>query len=204
MKRILPTTLCSILGFSAFAQLPVSQTPENRNAVLEEFTGIHCGFCPDGHRIGSEIHDANPNDVILVNIHTGSYANPGAGEIDLRTDFGSAIADQTGLQGYPAGTVNRHVFSGGVTAMSRGDWSQSVDQILAMPSYVNVALEAEVDAQTREMTVNVEVYYTDPSAVPAALNNENKLNVVLLQNNIEGTQSGASMNSDAILTKWKL
>ena len=30
----------------------------------------------------------------------------------FNTSFGAAIAGQSGLSGYPAGTVNRHVFSG--------------------------------------------------------------------------------------------
>jgi len=28
----------------------VSKTPENRKVILEEYTGINCGYCPDGHK----------------------------------------------------------------------------------------------------------------------------------------------------------
>jgi len=191
------TTLLLVMLFSytlSYAQLPVSHTPQNKKVVLEEFTGIHCGYCPDGHRRGQAIEDAHPNDVVLINIHTGGYANPSAGEPDFRTNFGSAIAGQTGLTGYPSGTVNRHVFAGSSTAMGRGDWAAAATQILGESAYCNVALETSVDFQTREMTVNVEVYYTGNS--PEATN---LLNVVLLQDNVEGPQSGASGNPAQVL-----
>jgi hypothetical protein len=37
-------------GFSFAQQTPVSQSPLNKNVVLEELTGINCGYCPDGHK----------------------------------------------------------------------------------------------------------------------------------------------------------
>ncbi len=176
-----------LISFNLFAQLPVSHTAENKNAVLEEFTGMHCTYCPDGHKIANQIHEAHPNDVVLINIHTGGYATPSAGEPDFRTSFGAALAGQSGLTGYPSGTVNRHVFSGSTTALGRGSWSSAVNQILGQNSYCNVALEGTIDIQTRVLTVNVEVYYTGNSPV-----NTNYLNVVLLQDNVEGPQTGAS------------
>ncbi len=193
MKKITTLLMLWLVTFSQ-AQLPVSQTAENKNVVLEEFTGIHCGYCPDGHKRAQQIYDAHPDDVVLINIHTGSYANPGAGEPDFRTSFGTALANQSGLTGYPSGTVNRHIFSGSHTAMGRGSWSGAADQILNQSSYVNVALEATVDTQTREMTVNVEIYYTADSP-----QSYNYLNVALLQNNVEGPQAGSSLNPDQVL-----
>ena len=92
------------------AQTIVGTDPENRNVVLEEFTGIHCVYCPDGHAIAQGIYDAHPDDVVLINIHQGSFAVPSGSEPDFRTQWGDAIAGQSGLLGYPAGTVNRHLF----------------------------------------------------------------------------------------------
>ena len=112
--------------------------------------------------------------------------------------FGSAIAGQSNLSGYPAGTVNRRVFSGlgqnGGTAMSRGNWQSASSQILNEPSYVNVAAQANLDISTRQLSVTVEAYYTGSSPV-----NTNKINVALTQNNVEGPQTGASYNPTAIL-----
>lgn len=107
MKRIVLLVSGLLLSaFSLTAQTPqfVSTEPANRNVVIEEFTGVNCGYCPDGHRIVREYQEANPGRVFGINIHQGGYAAL------YTTQWGDAIANQTGLQGYPAGTVNRHLF----------------------------------------------------------------------------------------------
>ena len=50
MKKNLLIILIA-LPFFAISQTFVSTTPENKNVILEEFTGITCVYCPDGHRI---------------------------------------------------------------------------------------------------------------------------------------------------------
>ena len=193
--------LITCIAFSnlLIAQTFVSTVAENKNVVLEEFTGISCTYCPDGHRIAKDIFNQNPNDVVLINIHTGSFATPQGLGTDFRTSFGSAIDAQANVSGYPAGTVNRHQFSmtqNGGTAMSRGDWTSASSQILTEPSYINIEAQASIDVSTRLLTVVVEAYYTG-NAPAGILNN---VNVALLQNNIEGPQTGGSQfNPSAIL-----
>ncbi|QIE60435.1 T9SS type A sorting domain-containing protein [Rasiella rasia] len=200
VKKLLLTSVFSFLAFGTFAQTIVSTTPEDKKVVLEEFTGINCVFCPDGHQIAQGIATANPGNVFLINIHTGGFATPGAGQPDFRSPFGPAIASQSGLVGYPAGTVNRHIFPGqsqsgnpNDTAMSRGQWSAASNTILGQASYVNMAVEAEIDVTSREVTVHVEAYYTGNS--PEATN---KLNVALLQNNTLGPQTGGNMGNNYV------
>lgn len=205
MKRILPIVGLLAASGSVFGQLPVSQTTENKNVVLEEFTGIHCTYCPDGHKRAQALHDANPDDVILVNIHAGGYATPGTGELDFRTSFGTAIANQSGLQGYPAGQINRRNFPGseqtdasgtpvsGILAQGRGTWVSTAPTVLGETSFINLALDATIDLGTREMIVDVEMFET--GAAPSTYN----LNVALLQSNIEGTQTGSAYNPDQVL-----
>ena len=179
MKRI---SILAILVFFTnilVAQNFVSTTPENKNVVLEEFTGIHCGYCPDGHRLGQLFHDQNPGNVVLINIHSGGYAVPNANEPDFRTSFGDAIEGIANVSGYPAGTINRHLFSGmqqgSGTAMSRGDWATAAGQVMPQSSPVNVWSEAIVDMGTNTLTVNVELYYTGTQTI-----NSNMLNVAVL------------------------
>ena len=191
MKKLFFFTIFSLFTFNMFSQTIVSTDVENKKVILEEFTGIHCGFCPEGHVIAQSIIDNNPGDAFVVNIHTGGYANPSAGEPDFRTEYGDAIAGQSGLTGYPAGTVNRHVFpgyqQGSGTAQSRGSWSTTSNQILGQESYLNVGIEAEIDRESRVATIHVEVYYTGDS--PEATN---LLNIMILQDNTLGPQSGGS------------
>jgi len=187
MKKLLLSSFAVALNVMAYAQLPVSTAPSNKTVVLEEFTGIHCGYCPDGHRIANDIKAANtPGKVIPINIHTGGYATPSGSEPDYRTAEGNAIAaiSTMGITGYPTGSMNRHVYTGTAITMSRGVWAQYATQTLAQSSYVNVALQGTLDVTSRLLTVNVEVYYTGSS--PVATNN---LTVMLLENNVVGPQS---------------
>ena len=65
---------------------------------------------------------------------------------------------------------------------------------LSQPSPVNVWSRI-IDMGTNTLTVNVEIYYTGSQTVTS-----NKINVAVLQNNIEGPQSGgASYNPSVVL-----
>lgn len=187
----------SLFAVSAmmFAQTIVSTTPSNRNVLIEEYTGIHCGYCPNGHSYGNQVLTAHPNNAWVINIHQGGYAVPSAGEPDYRTAYGDALAGQTGLGGYPAGTVNRHVFSGGVTDVDYTTWPTVANNVLAMASPVNVAIDVDLDYATRQLTVLVEVYYTSNSATST-----NKLNLAILQNWIKGPQSNYGNYNSAYIT----
>jgi len=189
--------LAITLFISSFvvAQTIVSTSPENKKIILEEYTGIYCTYCPDGHAIAQALKDQYPNDVFLINIHTGGYANPQGSDPDFRTDFGAALDAQASVTGYPSGSVNRQYFSdlsmGGGTAMGRGQWNEAASRVLNQSSYVNVGVEASINVQNNELTVHVEGYYTSDSP-----QSTNYLNIALMQNNTLGPQTGGGMGSD--------
>ena len=206
IKLSLFLTLTLSLTFTAlisFSQNFVSTSPENKNVVLEQFTGIYCGFCPDGHVIAEGLQASNPNDIFISKIHTGGYANPnGPSDPNFSTSYGASLRNASGLVGYPAGTVNRRTFSGitpqgssGTTALSRGDWAAASAIIMSEPSYVNIAGQASIDMTTGILTVNTETYYT------ATTTDLNTIHVAVIQNNTPGPQSGAqNYNPGAIIS----
>ena len=189
MKKIVLSFLGLFAAFAVGAQTPqfVSTEPANKNVIIEEYTGINCGFCPDGHKRVREYEESKPGRVFSINVHAGPYAAM------YTTQWGNALMNQTGLQGFPSGTVNRHVFSGSVTALERDKFVSSGNKILNQSSFVNVAAQAKIDATARTMTINVEAYYTADAETAS-----NKLNVVLLQDSIIGPQSGASANPSQV------
>jgi hypothetical protein len=178
-----------------------SSVAANRNAVLEEFTGVRCTYCPDGHRKAQAFADANPGRAVLINIHTGSYANPQPTWPDFTTTFGSAIAGISGLTGYPAGQMSRHLFPGASgaapyykqgansLALSRSGFAASGGERLTQPSPVNIGISPKFNASTNELTVIAEAYYTGTET------NANHLNVVLLQSGIVGKQIDAGVTN---------
>lgn len=192
MKNLLYSLIVFCFSLSAIGQTIVSTTPENKKVILEEFTGIHCVFCPQGHAIAQNLQNNNPGNVFLVNIHSGGFATPGAGEPDFRTPEGNGIRTFFGANFYPSGMINRHAFAAG-TVLDRSAWTSSANQIMAQASYVNMAVEADIDVQTNELSVHVETYYTGNSPVSS-----NKVNVALVQNNTLGPQTGGNMGNEYV------
>lgn len=189
MKKVLLLAVLSFLSVEMSAQKWVKTTPQNKVVVLEEFTGIHCGYCPDGHKRATDlVNSYDPGKVILVNCHSGGYATPNAGEIDLRYGGSTSFDYYTGGGGYPKGMVNRvkptNIMSGSTMACNRGEWAGEAAKILAESSPVNVAVVATLDTIKRELTTEVEAYYTASSASA-----KNYMTVELLEDGVLGYQS---------------
>ncbi|MBR1550363.1 MAG: Omp28-related outer membrane protein [Bacteroidales bacterium] len=166
---------------AAVAQTFVPTTPQKRNALIEEYTGVNCQYCPLGHKLVDEMMATYPGHVYGINIHQGSFASR------YTTQWGNALAQQAGIQGYPSSTLNRHAFKGSSIQIDPGENYRYVPQVLQMDAPVNVAAVVNIDPETRLMTVNVEVYYTANSATDF-----NLLNVALLQSNVFSSQAGSS------------
>ncbi len=192
MKKI--TLLFSVFSsVIVFAQLPVSQVAGKKKVLLEEFTGIHCGYCPDGHRISDQLTTGNPTNVFSVNIHpTCNYTTPNAGELDFRVPDGISIGAMPQMGGgYPKGAVNRapatNPFVGGGFTMSRGGWDWTVNNELTKDAYINLAGEATLNTATRVLTINMEAYYTANASALVT----NNITIMLKQDNIMCPQSGS-------------
>jgi len=170
------------------AQNIVVTSPQSRNVVLEEFTGIHCGYCPEGHVIAQSIYDDNTGRVVLVNVHAGGYAVPSTGEPDFRTDFGDSLAMLCGVTSYPSGTVNRHLFTdfSSSLALSRSNWLAASSEILSKSSPINVGFQSSYNSVDSILTVDVEVYYRD-----SVQTNQNFIQVALLENLVYDYQGGS-------------
>lgn len=183
--------------------IPVSHSVEKRNVILEDFTGIYCVNCPNGHYYANLLKENNPGDVALIMVHTGGYAAPTGSDPDFRTQFGSALENASDLTGYPSATINRHLFAslgdGGTAIVNRGNWATAANQILAENSIVNLGVEAEIDVQSGLLTGRVQLYYTGNPTYPT----NNRIHVAILQDDLEGPQTGMANNPDQVLPNGK-
>jgi len=183
-------TLLTLLPTIAFGQSLVSQAPQNRTALLEDFTGVRCVYCPDGHVIMASLEAIYGSRFSTVGIHAGSFSVPAAGDLDFRTAAGTAIDAYFTIGGYPSGVVNRHIFNG-EDDLNRGAWAGAVAEMLALPSPVNLGVESTFNTGTNELTVDVELYYTADSPT-----GDDYISVLVKENHIVGPQTGGSANYD--------
>ena len=208
MKKITRILIAGALTLPILGVAQVSTSVEARNAVIEEWTGIHCGYCPIGHATVNDEMAANPGRVVALNIHAGGYATPAPGELDLRTPEGTAHDAAFGPSGYPSSTLNRRTISyTGSSGPATGQLyhpaylgdAEFVPTVLGENSEVNLYATASIDVATRVLTVDVEYYYTSD-----APNSTNYLNVAILQNDIQGTQTTYGNYNPAAWTTYSV
>jgi len=181
MQKIILSTFMLLATLVGSAQTFVPTTPQNRNVLIEEYTGVNCQYCPLGHKATDFTLNSFPGRSFAINIHQGPFAT------QYTTQWGNALAAQASVAGYPSATMNRHAFNGGDIHIDPGQAFPCASEIISQESPVNVAATLDIDPASRLMIVKVEVYY--PGDAPG---NFNLLNVALIQNNVLGSQAGAS------------
>lgn len=189
MKKIASLFFALTFFIGANAQQYVSTEVENRNLLIEEFTGRDCPNCPAGHIISSDIIHTNEGHAWSIGIHTGYFAP--TTYPNLNTDISAVLVDPyddvNGGLGYPAAVLNRSTEQ----AVGRGQWRDIAAEVLQQTAECNVAGHVVINPITRVATITTEVYYT-------ANSNEstNYLTIVMVQDSIIGQQAYANTNPE--------
>ncbi|MGB0427821.1 MAG: Omp28-related outer membrane protein [Flavobacteriales bacterium] len=173
---------------TAFSQTLVDTEPAKKNFFLEKFTGVGCGFCPDGDDIIDGLEDQWGDRLNTIAYHT--FSSSGI----YNTTYGHVYADSSFCTGYPGGNINRLVTSNQQvaphgTAMGRGSWEPTINTIKNDYAYVNIGVEFLHYFEVNKYKINVELYYT---GTPGP---NQRLNVALIQDGILGDQAGSDLGS---------
>ncbi|NLJ06269.1 MAG: Omp28-related outer membrane protein [Sphingobacteriales bacterium] len=169
-------------------QVYVSKTAKNKVAIIEEFTGVKCQYCPDGHLKADSILKKYPGKAYVIAYHpqSGGYNTPYPGDEDLRRTWPDPLWALTfsGKQAMPGAFINRRLF-GGIRWTGRDKWMQYAEQIMNESSPCNVGFASTYNTDTKILTATVQVYYT------ADVTSVNTLYLVLTQDDIVTEQAGA-------------
>ncbi|MBP3350749.1 MAG: Omp28-related outer membrane protein [Bacteroidaceae bacterium] len=191
MKRVLLSIMALTIAIvMCRAERNVSTEEQYKNVLVEEFTGIHCGYCPYAHKIVADMLKAQPEKVYAIAVHAGHYSVPNSDEPDFRISEGTEINNYFGITGYPAGMVNRQRYDDRII-INRSSWATVASMETQIVAPVNLWMKSSFDESTRTLTVDVEGYYTADGAADF-----NLLNVVVTENNIMGPQSGGGLGSE--------
>ena len=166
-------------GTTVSLEVNAPETQMNKNVLLEEFSGNNCPYCPDGHKRANEIVAANPGKVFPIIIHSGYLASR------YTTSFSAPLDTNAEAykEGYPAGSLNRHVYAENRIALNRGYWTYYLSQELNQQAVANIDAKATINKSSREVVVCVAVYYT---GTPTGSNNY--INVAITEDSIWGQQ----------------
>ncbi len=161
-------------------------TPESKIVLIEEFTGVRCPNCPQGHDIIANIKSANPNKVVSVSMHPiNSLGAPYSFSVqDFRSPKAQSLFDYLGQIGLePAAGIDRKIFGGeSKILLDKNKWTNYVNQELTATTPVNIMLDKSYDSTNRELTIVVELHYT------SAVTEQNKVTVMLLESDIVTAQ----------------
>lgn len=175
---------------TSYIESPIA-TPELKNVVIEEFTGVRCPNCPQGHQIIKSIKQTNPDRIVAVSLHPiNSLGAPYSFSVqDFRTQQAQSLFDyfgQIGLQ--PAASIDRMKFSGeNAVLLDKNKWTGYVNQQLSVATPINVNVEPIYDSVTRELTAVIELHYTQSIA------EENRLTVAITESEIVTAQLDGSV-----------
>ena len=182
--------------FRVNAQEPqfVSTEVQKRNVLIEELTGRLCGYCPGGQATVNQIIAKNPERIFSVNLHAPSNLSP-TNYPNLNTTKGATLFNAFIDGGIPAVVVNRMEDEKGTLIKTYPNYCASyVDTQLNQTSEVNIAGQVVVNPVTRIATITVEAYYTSDSK-----SSTNYLTIMMVQDSIFGSQSGANSNPAQII-----
>ena len=192
-KIILLSFLASVFSIhTIFAQTYVSTEPLNKNVILEEFTGVSCPNCPQGHQTAHQILESNPGRAWVIAFHpfNSNYTTPYPGNPDFRRHHPDEFysTPYCGSSRFmPSAFINRRVY-GGERIQSRTVWASKTNEHLNEASPVNVGLATSYDDVSKQLDILVEIYYT------ANMTDENTLNVAMTESGLIAQQSGGSTN----------
>ena len=136
-----------------------TSTQQQRNVLIEDFTGHRCKNCPKASKAIEALVDAYGSRIIGLAIHAGpgNFTNTNT---DYPTDFttpeGKAIQNFFGTNFLPVGMVNRENW----TASGNGHWSPYTNwptlSSEAIDSTLRIALEASAGVNNGNLEVSAQ------------------------------------------------
>lgn len=156
-------------------------TPQQKNVLLEDFTGVRCKNCPTGAATAASLADANPGRLVLVGIHSNFLDDPYGSDPDLRTTEAQDIEDMLGpLIGKPSAAIDRALYSGqsAILVAQVNAWPAAVNQALTATTPVNVGITSSYNSADNSITATVTLTYTE------TVTNDNRLTVMVTEDSI--------------------
>jgi thiol-disulfide isomerase/thioredoxin len=184
MKKVLLSAFTLILGLSLSAQW-VSTDVQKRVALLEDWTGIRCGHCPDGHKTMDQLEAKYGEHFIGVGMHVGTLSQPtSSSQLSFGTtegtEYATYVTNNIGSFGQPAASVGRD--TNNAPSSNRSTWDGSVSAVVAEDAEVNLAVDAYYRPGSDKITIHVQGY------IRTALSKNPYLTVWILQDNTVNKQ----------------
>ena len=161
-----------------------------RKVVLEEFTGHLCVNCPAAADVIHDMKDVYGENLIVISVHAGFFAQPESPpyDYDFTTSSGEALDNEFDFQSYPSGLVNR-MNSNGNYKKDVSEWNFYVDSLINESPAAMLDLSTDYTNSSREVKINVS------GTVLSQIDGNYNLSVVVTEDSIVQPQK----NNDSTL-----
>ncbi|GAA4463428.1 hypothetical protein GCM10023093_11850 [Nemorincola caseinilytica] len=169
----------------------VSTVPpaQPRNVLVEEYTGASCTNCPAAHEVLKEYQKQHPGRINVIGLYikgpiqTVPPTAPHAAKYDFRHDDATSIAQNIygGVSMLPSAGIDRLPVNKSIK-LDRSTWGGAIENGLAMPDSINLALESTFDNASGIATIVATISY------PMTITFAHNLNLVLVQDSIVDVQ----------------
>ena len=132
------------INYASLPRVTVTKVP-HRRVVVEEYTGMWCGYCPRGIALMENLAHKYSEDFIGIAVHTGRDYEP------LKcTDYAWKAAE---YRNYPSLTMNRDLTLGSYTAQTEFETERSKG------AYMDVEVSAMWDKEKNNIIVTPSVTF---------------------------------------------
>jgi len=179
------------------------ESPQDRTVLIEEFTGVQCNNCPDGHATAAQILDDHSPNVVLMAIHasSGGFTIPfPSSSYDFSIPEADEISSILGTVAFnPAAAINRKQFADedfvfmSNPSSNPTNWEDHVLLELAEATPLNLYIESEWLADEQSLQVDVTIKFTEDFSDNLAIS------VALTENYILDTQ----LDGPALLPEYE-
>lgn len=169
---ILDTTF---LNSNTLVQMP-------KRVLVEEFTGVKCSNCPDGHAVLKTLQDKYKDKMIPISVHSYFLGSPYGEEQNLTNKFAQSIWNLLGGSEKPTAGVDRIANGATKSNFSKTDWDTKIMERLTTSPYANIIDTVFFDNIRQKYIYQVKVEFTQETSEQVALA------VALTQNKIVATQ----------------
>jgi hypothetical protein len=174
------------------ATLPPAQS---KVVLIEDFTGVRCINCPDGHEQAANIEAANPGRVIAISLHSDFLGVAYVGQPELRIPEAQDLENLLGpAPAKPVAAIDRVLFNGETDILQfLQQWSGRTNEQLTKNVTVNIALENRLETTDNGVNIIAKATATYLQNTTA----ENRITLVLIEENVVAAQltnSGVDSN----------
>ncbi|HXS35572.1 MAG TPA: Omp28-related outer membrane protein [Flavipsychrobacter sp.] len=170
------------------------ESPQPRNVMIEEFTGVYCPNCPAGHAILESIQHTDTGRVVIAGLYIigppqtdpvpSLTSIPGISDSSFQTVVATTIGNSIygGIGSLPSAGIDRVNYSSLGMLLDRSVWGSTVDTRLTVPTIVNLYLTSTYDTGSKAASVIFKAAFTQ------AISGKVQINIGIIENNIINAQ----------------